>query len=298
MLTQKRVHQILSRAKEGDKTSALCDWFIMVMVVLNVLAVILESVEPMYQAHRTLFDGFEYFSLLIFSLEYGLRLWSAASDEDGGATALRRRLRYAMGFNGVVDLLAILPSLISLFYPFIDLRSVRAVRLLRIFKFAHYSYALEDFARAAKSERGAFFAAFYILLVAVVLASTGIYVAENDAQPDKFASIPDAMWWAIITLTTVGYGDVSPVTFIGKIIGAGVAIMGVCVVAMLTGILASSFSVQVARRKTVFEDEMRSAMADGVVTQDEARMLEVLRLELNISEEEAERLRKRLTDMR
>jgi len=295
MLTQRRVHQILSRAKDGDKASLICDWFIMIMVVLNVVAVIMESVEPLYRAHQNLFDRFEYFSLFVFSVEYLLRLWSAASDDEGGGTALKRRLRYAGGFNGIVDLLAILPSLIELFYPFVDLRSIRAIRLFRIFKFAHYSYALEDFARAAKSERGAFFAAFYILLVAVVLASTGIYIAENDAQPDKFASIPDAMWWAIITLTTVGYGDVSPVTFFGKLIGAGVAIMGVCVVAMLTGILASSFSVQVARRKTVFEDEMRSAMADGVVTQDDARMLEVLRLELNISEEEADRLRMRLT---
>jgi voltage-gated potassium channel len=294
MLTQRRVHQILSRAKQGDTASAICDWFIMIMVVLNVIAVILESVQPLYEAYQTAFDRFEYFSLGIFSIEYLLRLWSAASDDESGETALKRRLRYAFGFNGIVDLIAILPSLIELFYPFVDLRSLRAVRLFRIFKFANYSYALEDFALAAKNERGAFFAAFYILLVAVILASTGIYIAENDAQPDKFASIPDAMWWAIITLTTVGYGDVSPVTFIGKIIGAGVAIMGVCVVAMLTGILASSFSAQMARRKTLFEDEMRSAMADGVITKDEERMLEVLRLELNISTEEAKRVRDKL----
>ena len=117
-----------------------------------------------------------------------------------------------------------------------------------------------------------------------------MYFAENEHQPDKFASIPDAIYWAVITLTTVGYGDVSPVTWVGKAISIVTAFMGVCTVAMLTGIVASAFSNQLARRKVIFEAELREAMSDGVLSEQERRQLESLKTEFNLSDEQVQAL--------
>jgi voltage-gated potassium channel len=191
-----------------------------------------------------------------------------------------------------VDLLAILPSLLVVFMPGIDLRSLRAIRLLRILKFSHYSYALQDLGRAIFEERRAFIASFYVLGVVLVLASTLLHLVEHNAQPEYFGSIPDAMWWGVITLTTVGYGDVSPVTPLGKLLGGLVAILGVCTVALLTGILASSFSVQMARRKREFQAQVTAALSDGVLTDAELSFLTTLQDEMGISDEEFERLKR------
>ena len=175
--------------------------------------------------------------------------------------------------------------------PGIDLRSLRAIRLLRILKFSHYSYALQDLGRAIFEERRAFIASFYVLGVVLVLASTLLHLVEHNVQPEYFGSIPDAMWWGVITLTTVGYGDVSPVTPLGKLLGGLVAILGVCTVALLTGILASSFSVQMARRKREFQAKVTAALSDGVLTDAELSFLTTLQDEMGISDEEFERLK-------
>jgi voltage-gated potassium channel len=177
-----------------------------------------------------------------------------------------------------------------------DLRSLRAIRLLRILKFTHYSYALQDVGRSLYEERRAFTATLYVLGVVMIMASTVLYLAEHTVQPDKFGSIPDAMWWAIITLTTVGYGDVSPITPLGKVLGGVVAIMGVCTVALITGILASSFAVQMQRRKEAFEAQVDQALSDDILTDDELHMLMTLKDDMGISDVEFDRLRKRMHD--
>ena len=117
-----------------------------------------------------------------------------------------------------------------------------------------------------------------------------MYFAENSHQPHKFSSIPNAMYWSLITLTTVGYGDVSPVTTVGKFISIFTAFLGVSIVAMLTGIVASAFTNQVARKKVIFEDQIREAMKDGVLDEYEQRLLEKLRLEFGLSEDQTEQL--------
>ena len=125
-----------------------------------------------------------------------------------------------------------------------------------------------------------------------------MYVAENSAQPDKFSSIPETMWWALITLTTVGYGDVSPITPVGKIIGAFTALSGVCTVALLTGIVGSAFASQMAKRKAIFEAEVQDALADGVLSEDEARRIEKLRREFSLSEEHAIAIIRSISDQK
>jgi voltage-gated potassium channel len=189
-----------------------------------------------------------------------------------------------------VDFLATAPFYLQWLFPGLDMRVLRTLRLIRVLKLSHYSSAIEDLFSAIRSEARAFYATLYILLIAILLSSSLMYFAETEHQPEKFASIPDAMYWAIITLTTVGYGDVSPVTWIGKIISVITAFLGVCTVAMLTGIVASAFSNQLARRKVIFETELREAMADGELSEQEQRQLESLKLEFNLSDDQVQAL--------
>ena len=232
--------------------------------------------------------AFEWFSVSIFLTEYLLRIWSIAADNRNPAkTSLGRRARYIFSFTGLIDLAAILPSILPLIMGGVDLRWLRVLRLVRLLKISHYSSALEDLFSAVYEERRSFAAALYLMAIALFLSSSMMYLAEYEVQPEHFRSIPQTMWWSLITLTTVGYGDVFPITPMGKVIGAFTALMGVCTVALLTGIVASAFSNQMARREAIFEAEINAAMSDGIVTLDEKEHIEELRERFNIPEEHA-----------
>lgn len=288
---QNRALEILEPGRGGDWASKFCDYFIAALVILNILAVTLESVSDFSVGYAQQFYIVESFSVAIFSIEYLMRVWaSAAKQETNGRVFGSARLGYIFSFSGLIDLVSILPFYLQALFPGLDLRVLRTLRLLRIFKLSHYNTAIEDLFSAIYEERKSFIAAFYLLIIAFVLTSSLIYFAEHQAQPDKFSSIPDAMYWSLITLTTVGYGDVSPVTWIGKVISVITALMGVSVVALLTGIIANAFSNQIARRKLIFEDQIREAMEDGVVDAIETRSLEELRKEFGLSKQQADAL--------
>ena len=288
---QQRILEILESGQKGDRTSRVCDTLIALLVVINIIAVTLESVSDFSVKYADQFFAIECFSVVIFSIEYLTRLWAsaaknAAEDKIFGSS----RLGYMLSFSGVIDLVSILPFYLQALFPGLDLRVLRTLRLLRIFKLSNYNTAIEDLFSAVYEERKSFIAALYLFVIAFVLTSSLIYYAENDVQPEKFASIPDAMYWSLITLTTVGYGDVSPVTWIGKVISVATALMGVSVVALLTGILANAFSNQIARRKLIFEDQIREALEDGVVDAVEVRSLEQLRKDFGLSKQQADAL--------
>lgn len=286
-----RTLQILDKGDENDLASLWCDRFITVLVLLNILAVVLESVASLQAAHAVFFEVFEEISLVLFSVEYVLRVWASGArypDASGGAG--RGRREYAFGFHGLVDFFATAPFYLQWIVPGLDMRVLRTLRLIRVLKLSHYSSAIEDLFSAIRAEARSFFATLYILLIAILISASLMYFAENEHQPEKFASIPDAIYWAVITLTTVGYGDVSPVTWVGKAISIVTAFMGVCTVAMLTGIVASAFSNQLARRKVIFEAELREAMSDGVLSEQERRQLESLKTEFNLSDEQVQAL--------
>ena len=288
---QNRVLEILEPGRSGDWASKVCDYFIAALVILNILAVTLESVSDFSVNYARQFYFVESFSVVIFSVEYLMRVWASAAKHDAGGRILGSvRLGYIFSFSGLIDLVSILPFYLQALFPGLDLRVLRSLRLLRIFKLSNYNTAIEDLFSAIYEERKSFFAAFYLLVIAFVLTSSLIYFAEHRAQPDKFSSIPDAMYWSLITLTTVGYGDVSPVTWIGKVISVITALMGVSVVALITGIIANAFSNQIARRKLIFEDQIREAMEDGVVDAIETRSLEELRKEFGLSKQQADAL--------
>jgi voltage-gated potassium channel len=285
MQIQKRVYEILGQAQNGDKVSSFVDRFLTILIITNVLAVSLESVETIGSAFRQEFAAFEMFSIIVFGTEYILRLWSAVAKEDSAhKTPFGKRIEYILSFNGLVDLAALLPSLISMFVGSADLRWIRVVRILRLLKMSNYSTALEDLGSAIYEERQSFLAALYLFTLALFIASALMYVLEHQAQPEAFASIPESMWWALITLTTVGYGDVSPITTLGKMVGALTALIGVCTVALLTGIIASAFTSQIEKRKALMEAEIAAAFSDGIITDNEMQKIEEMRRRFNMNE--------------
>jgi|TARA_B110000444_G_scaffold36674_1_gene32210 voltage-gated potassium channel len=172
----------------------------------------------------------------------------------------------------------------------LDLRILRTLRLLRILKLSYYNSAFKDLFEAIFEERKSFYAASYLFIVVLIVSSSLIYFAEHKVHPTGFQSIPGSMYWALITLTTVGYGDITPVTGIGQFIAMLSAVFGVVVVALITGIVASSFNSQMERRKIIFEDQVRQALLDGVLDQNEKDALESLRKRFGMSKRRAEEL--------
>ena len=224
---QANVLRILEPARLGDRTSKIWDLSLFGLVVLNLIAVALESVPTLQINYGSWFYSFEIFSVIVFTVEYVARVWSAPAkrDHENGETGLKARMRYVFSFYGLIDLVAILPFYIQAFFPGLDLRVLRALRLLRILKLNHYNSALDDLFGAILEEKKSFLTTLYIFSVAFVLSSSLIYYAEHKVQPEDFRSIPDAMYWSIITLTTVGYGD-ARITVFGKSIVAITAIFG------------------------------------------------------------------------
>ena len=293
---KKRTSELLSKANISDKPSQYVDTALFILILLNITAVCLESIKDIGNKYEKSFYYFEMFSVLIFGIEYLLRVWSAPAREDlGQGSSFIKRLKYIFSFTGLIDFVAIIPSIIT-YFGGLDLRWLRVLRLLRLLKISNYSSAIEDFFSAIMADWRSFSAALYLVLVALFLSSALMYIAENESQPDKFSSIPETMWWSLITLTTVGYGDVSPITPFGKIIGAFTAIMGVCTVALLTGIVASAFANQRAQRTAILEAEINQALSDGVISDIEAKKIEKLRKELNLSPEHSRSLMKILSE--
>ena len=288
MITQRRIFEILEKGQVGDRLSLRCDLFLSILIVVNLIAVCLETIDSLFLEYKTIFVAVELVSVSIFSIEYVLRIWSRPSAPDEyGKTATSKRLGYIFSFTGIIDLLAILPSILPLLLGGVDLRWLRILRLMRLLKFSHYSSALEDLFSAVQHERRSFAATLYLLILAILISSSLIYVFEQNVQPEHFGSIPDAMWWTVVTLTTVGYGDIVPMTVAGKLVATLTALMGVCVVALLTGIVATGFTNQVSMRRNQLEAEITSALSDGVISKDERKKIEDLRQQLNISEEDA-----------
>ena len=283
---QHRTYELLEPAKGNDTASHATDMVLSAAIVIAVLSDVLETL-PQLARYSHHFSSAETFFIILFSLEYLLRLWAApcASAVDSPA---RSRLKYVLSFNGLVDLLAILPFYISFMIPGANLTLLRLLRVIRILKLSHYNSALFDLWSAIYDERKAFLSASYLFSIALVITSSAMYYVENDVQPDKFSSIPAAMWWSVITLTTVGYGDVSPITAVGKLLGAVTALLGVCTLALLTGIVANSFSAQLARKRAIFEAAIHRALEDGVISSHEKDYLKRMRDEFNITHEHAE----------
>jgi voltage-gated potassium channel len=239
-----------------------------VLIVLNVLMVVLETVPSLAARFRKPFHVGEVISVAIFTIEYLFRVWAAVEDPRYRRPVLGR-LRYMVSFFALVDLVAILPFYIPHVMQ-LDLRFVRGlrlVRLVRVFKLGRHSESLALYGRIVREKRHELLVSMALLVLLLLLASSAMYYLEHDAQPQQFSSIPASMWWGIITLTTIGYGDVVPVTALGRVFGSIIAVIGVGFVALPSAILVSGMMEQLEvikkQRAEKAEAEARTAEADA-----------------------------------
>ena len=233
----------------GGRTGWYVDYTIMLLIVANVIAVMLETVDPLWAAYGRAFLSFEIISVTIFTVEYAARVWTA-TEHPNYRHPISGRVRYASSPYMMVDLLAILPFYLGVFVDLRFLRGLRLIRFMRVLKLSRYSRALQLFARVVRMKREELVITSAVGTILLLVASSAMYYAEQAAQPDVFSSIPAALWWGVITLTTVGYGDVHPVTPLGQVLGALVAIVGIGLFALPASILASGF-IEAARENII-----------------------------------------------
>jgi voltage-gated potassium channel len=284
-----KVYTLLEKDESGSGLGRKIDLFLMLLITVNVISVILESVAYIHTNYGLQFWLIEFFSVAVFSIEYALRLWTCVENPKYKNRRFPR-LVYMISPMAVIDLLAILPVYFIMFFN-VDLRFLRVLRLLRILKLTRYSTAMVMLLDVFKEETNALLAAIFILLVLLVLAASGAYLVEHNAQPDKFGSIPSAMWWAVATLTTVGYGDVTPITIIGKVFGACITVIGIGMAALPAGILTSGLADHLRRRREALMSQFRLALEDGQIDEDEEEEIEALRKELGISHRAVKHIR-------
>jgi voltage-gated potassium channel len=221
------------------------------LIVVNLVAVALESVPELGDRFELLFFVIEAISLVVFTVEYVLRVWVAVEHERYlKHTPSTMRLKYALSPAGLIDLLAVAPFWISLLTG-ADLRVLLVFRMVRFLKLTRYSPGMRSLLDSLYAERRALFGCLVILIGATMVAASVMHLIEGAAQPDKFGTIPDAMWWAIVTLATVGYGDVIPITPLGKLFGSVVILAGLIIVALPIGIIATAFANEIHRREFV-----------------------------------------------
>jgi len=248
MTVKKRVYEILE-GYSSDRPTEITNGVIVSLIGVSVAAFTLGTVDTLYRSAGRLFDLIETVSVLLFTVEYLLRLWSCTSEKRYSAS-ISGRLRFARSPFLLIDLAAILPS----YLPFLGanllfLRAVRLNRLFRAVKLGRYSTALQTFGRVVAAKRYDLLTSFVVISMGLFMVSSFEYLAEHDAQPETFSSIPAALWWGIGTITTAGYGDVVPKTSAGKIIGSVGSLLGIVCFALPAGIFAGGFVEEFQRRQ-------------------------------------------------
>ena len=285
---RKRTFEILDIGERSNRLSRVIDTMLITLISLNVISVILETLPSLQNTHQAFFNNFEIFSVLIFSIEYLARVWSAVENTGKGyGHPFWGRLRYMLTPMALIDLIVIMPFYLGYFLP-VDLRFMRVLRLLRVFKLTRYSSSMSVLLKVLSDEARSIGAALFVLCMLVIMASSLTYLAEHKAQPEVFGSIPAAMWWAVITMTGVGYGDVTPITAIGKILAAIISIISIGIVALPAGLLASGFSEALRQRRAHYEKLVEDVMVDGIITPDEEEKLKDTRADLGLNVDEAD----------
>lgn len=287
MTLRKKAAAILEQSPKYERQGRLLNLLLIIFISLNILAIILESDSDIYQRFQQQFWYFEIVSVLIFTIEYLIRVWSSIDlTECDDQSPVLGRIKYMLSPIALIDLVAILPFYLSL-YMTIDLRFLRVLRMLRLFKLTRYSPAMSALLDVIQKESEALIAAIVVLLMMLIISASGIYLLENDVQPQAFGSIPDAMWWSIITLTTVGYGDVVPITPLGKVFGGLVGLIGVGMVALPAAIMASGFAENLNQRRLKYNNFAKHMLSDGHLDEEERWQLEEIRKQLGLDSEEA-----------
>ncbi len=285
---RQRAYEVLDVGRKDDKLSEWADIALITLISLNVLTVIIESVPGIYAAAPGFFNSFEVFSVVVFTIEYVFRVWSAPEyPEKKYRHPLWGRLRFMLTPMQMLDLIVILPFYL-VFFVQVDLRMLRVLRLLRVFRLTRYSSSMGLLIQVLREEARNIGAALFVLFLLIIMSASLVYLAEQEAQPVAFGSIPAALWWAVITMTTIGYGDVVPITVLGRICGAVIGIISVGMVALPAGLLASGFSEALRQRRMAFERVAADVMEDGVIDTDERLRLREMQKELGLTKDEVE----------
>jgi voltage-gated potassium channel len=248
--TRQKVYEILESRIQQIFVAKVIAVTLILLIGLNVIAAVLETDAGYFQSYGRLFDAFAAISVLIFTAEYFLRVW-CCTENPRFQEPVTGRLRYMATPIAIIDLLVILPFLIFpiiLLYPGL-IPLVRFSRIFWILKSGHYSRSLKTFMRVFEAKKGQIFMAFFLMMLVLVLGSAVIFLAEHNAQPHKFSSVLASMWWGIETMATIGYGDMIPITPVGKFIAGIIALLGVGLFAIPAGIFASGFVEESNKRK-------------------------------------------------
>lgn len=260
-MLRKRIFEIIEKGNRDDKISLIFDWFIIILILLSIISVIIESYNPQHKLLKIILNSVEFFSVIVFTLEYGLRLITADLKYPNRHKILAL-LSYVFSIMALIDLAAILPFYLPMILH-VDLRFLRVlrlVRILRVLKIQRYNNSFNIIKTVIMDKRRELLITVFTTFILLLLSSSIMYHVENEVQPDKFPNILESFWWGIATLTTVGYGDVFPITPLGKILSGVIALLGIGIVALPTGIISSGFIENISRDKNkTFEDEQDRA---------------------------------------
>lgn len=250
---KRRIYELLASARPGDRVARVLGLLLMTLIATNVIASVLETDRDIREQAPTFFAVFEAVSVIVFSVEYALRVWSSTEDPRFHGIPWSR-LRWAVTPMALIDLVAIAPSLVNILLPgALDLRFLRVLRLLRLFRLlriGRLGYAFSTLVRVIHTKRVELGVTLAFVVVATIIAAGAMYLVEHQRPDTAFASIPRAMWWAVVTITTVGYGDMVPQTPLGHVIGGLVAFIGICALALPVGILSSGFIEEISRQQS------------------------------------------------
>jgi voltage-gated potassium channel len=248
---KKRTYEIIEKAQNNDKASKYFDLLILILIVSNTIAIVLESFNLLYTMYSTQFKLFEMFSVAVFSIEYILRIWTSELGFPSKKGKPGSIFKYIFSPMAIIDLLAILPFYIPMIIP-IDLRFLRMFRisrLLRILKINRYTKALSLIISVIRNKKDELIATVFVMGFMIMISSTMMYYFESEVQPESFPNIVASFWLSIATLTTVGYGDIYPITVMGKLFASIIAILGIGLVALPTGIISSGFIFAITKKE-------------------------------------------------
>lgn len=287
---REKVYALVFPSPYGGKLHEYYDFFIVFWVLISVMAVILESVDSIHYNLAVEFVVLDTLAVLVFGFEYAFRIYSCVEDPRYKHW-FAGRFRYARSPVAIIDLLAIIPFFLEVFlHHLVDLRFLRAFRLMRLFKLTRYTGSAGTLFAVVRRELPIIGTSAFVMMLLVVLAASFGYLLEHEAQPEKFENIPTAIYWAVITLASVGYGDISPITPMGRMMTVVMALLGIGIFAIPASILSSGFMQELQSQRQHFENELFAMLEDGVLSDEEREKVEALGKKLNISPHQLETL--------
>ena len=283
---RQKVHAVVFPSAYGGSLHTIFDTFIVIWVIVSVMAVILESVQGIHYLLNLEFIVLDAIAVSIFTLEYCLRMYCCV-EEPGYQRAVSGRLKMAKSTSSIIDLLAIAPFFLEVFlHHLVDLRFMRVFRLLRLLKLSRYTGATQSLSKVIAREWPVMAASTFIMLLLVVMTASLGFLFEHEAQPDKFENIPQAIYWAVITLASVGYGDISPITPAGRAMTIVLSLIGIGIFAIPAAILSSAFTDQLKRDREALVNTIYEMLADGHLDEKEIEYIRTESKRLHLSDEE------------